>query len=111
MQDQTDITKTGDFKFYKQVLRLHMKADLFPHSKISITSQLITQIVAIINQFEILSLRDMTMYAIMYFGFIRLSKCIMWTQDDMKFDDDEILLITIRDSKTDQEVAGETFHI
>jgi len=105
-----DITKTGDFKFYKQGLRRHMKAEFFPNAKLPITSEMMSQIVSIIDDNDIIAVRDMTMYALMFFGFLRFSECVKLTPDDLRIKD-EILQITIRDSKTDQEGEGETLHV
>ena len=88
-----------------------MKGDAVPNSKLPITPLMINSITAMINTEDILAVRDMTMYVLMFYGFIRFSECHVFEQTVIQFEKDHQLKITIRNSKTDQTGVGASVYI
>ena len=88
-----------------------MHADEFPNSKLPMTVSMMEDFAKLLNMDDILAVRDMTMYAVMFYGFLRLSECTKLTDSDLVLNEGNQLAILIRDSKTDQTGADETIYI
>ena len=57
------------------------------------------------------NLRFISMACVSFYGFLRVSECCSLKKQDVKFDDNGVLLLTIAKSKTDQTGEGITIYI
>jgi len=106
-----DFTKTFEFRKYKDGLMKTMKGGSCPNAKEPITSKMLDQISAIIDQSDRLQLRDMAMYTMMFYGFLRFNECANLKPEDIFTEIDGKLRIVVRFSKTDPTGVGEDVYL
>ena len=106
-----DFTKTYEFEKYKEGLMKTMKGGSFPNAKEPMTPKMLIDISELINHADRLQLRDMAMYSMMFYGFLRFSDCSNLKPTDIFTEDDGKLRINIRFSKMDQSGEGENVFI
>ena len=109
--NMVDLTKTYEIYKYKEGLMRSMKGESCPNAKEPITPQMLNDISSIIDQTDRIQVRDMTMYAIMFYGFLRFRECAELKRDDIITEVDGKLRIIIRSSKTDKYGEGESIYI
>jgi len=106
-----DVTKTYEFRKFKDGLMRSMKGGSCPNAKEPITSRMMEEIATIIDDSDRLQLRDMAMYSIMFYGFLRFSECANLKVEDIFTENDGKLRIQVRFSKTDPSGVGESVYI
>lgn len=97
-------------KAFMKGMRNEMKAGFPPNQKDPILPQDMVQLSESTDITVYSQVRDMTLYSIMYFGFLRFSEAKNLTKKDIEFKDG-MLLVRIKSSKTDQEGEGEVVYI
>ena len=106
-----DITKSYEFHKYKDGLMKTMRGASNPNAKEPITPQMLSDISGLIDPADRLQLRDMSMFSMMFYGFLRFSECANLKKEDIITEMDGKLRITVRFSKTDPSGEGESLFI
>ena len=69
-----DVTTTADFEKYKKGLRRDLNGDSFPNAKHPITSEMMDKFTKVIDPEDLPKIKDMTMFNIMFYGFLRFNE-------------------------------------
>ena len=101
-----DITKEKAFKEYKKGLSRDLKGESFPNAKAPITTEILQLICQQIDEDDHLQLRDIAMYSLMFYGFLRFNECVALTQENLTIYIEGKLRIEIKSSKTDPNGKG-----
>ena len=100
-----DVTKNTQFKQYIKSLRVTLKGDSPPHRKEPFkTDHLKNFALRIIDNKK--DIMKMSLYSIMFYGFLRVSELKNLLRSDINIEDDKTIVLNIRSSKTDPTGKG-----
>lgn len=100
-----EVTKTTKFKQYIKSLRVSMQGDTPPHRKEPfLPDHLKTFALKVIDNKN--DIMKMSLYSIMFYGFLRVSELKNLLRSDVNIEEDKTIVLTIRSSKTDPTGKG-----
>ena len=107
-QNFFDCTRSFTFRSFIQGLKRELKEDEPPNRKLP--SDMMEQFSNLVNYENFESVRDMTLFSLSFYGFLRISETLNLRGIDIKFVDDGVI-VNITHSKTDQIFHGYTCFI
>lgn len=109
--DVPDPTKNPSFKKFYHGLRNEMRAACPPHRKEPVLPEELEKFASMVNKENKEDVLVMSMFSLMFFGFLRISEVYNLMNEDVTFINDEIISVRIRSSKTDKLGKSATIFI